>query len=465
MGEKQRTLKSPVSFSGKGLHTGAIVNMTIKPAAENTGYRFKRVDLEGQPEVRAIVENVIDTSRSTIIEENGARVGTIEHTLSALYGLGYDNALIEIDAAETPIMDGSAREYTEALLKNGYIEQNADKDFYVIKKTITYADEENGISLMTFPDNSLTFNVMIDYNSEVLGNQYAALNNLKDFPTEIAPCRTFVFFRDLEILHKNNLIKGGDLDNAIVIVERPVAQSEIDRICSLFNKPTIKADKEQGILNNVSLKFHNEPARHKLLDLMGDLALVGQPIKGRILATRPGHYSNVEFAKRIRQEIKKGKSKSLAPEIDLNAVPKYNINQIKGLLPHRSPFLLIDKIMSVTENEVIGVKNVTMNEPFFVGHFPDEPIMPGVLQIEAMAQTGGILVLSQVEDPENYLTFFMKIDNVKFRRQVVPGDTLVFRLELTAPIKRGIVNMHAQAFVGENLVTEGDLMAQIVKVK
>ena len=465
MAEKQRTVKKTMSFSGKGLHTGAESVLTIKPAPENHGYVFKRVDIEGQPEVKAIVENVVDTSRSTVIEANGARVGTVEHVLSALYGLGVDNALIEINTVETPILDGSSLLYVEAIMENGTVAQEADKDYYVLKNNIRYSDDEHGIELATFPDEELSFNVMLDYNSEVLGNQYAMLNGLKDYARKIAPCRTFVFFRELEFLFKNNLIKGGDLDNAIVIVERAVEQSELDRIATLLGKPSVEHDVEQGILNNVSLKFHNEPARHKLLDLIGDLALVGQPIKGRILATRTGHQANVEFAKLIRKAIKKGRSRNAAPDIDLAAKPLYNINDIKSMLPHRPPFLLVDKIMSLTKTKVIGVKNVTMNEPFFVGHFPEEPIMPGVLIVEAMAQAGGILALSQVENPKEYNTFFLKINNVKFRKQVVPGDTLVFRLELIDSIRRGLVNMHAQAFVGEELVTEGDLMAQIAKVK
>lgn len=464
MAEKQKTIAKPVTVKGRGLHTGVEVELTYKPAPENFGYKFKRVDLENQPYISALVENVVETSRSTSLEENGARVNTVEHVLSALYGLQIDNAIIELNGPETPIMDGSARSYVEAILDAGIAEQKADKEFFVVKKNISYTDEENEIEIMTFPDDNLSVNVMIDYNSEVLGNQYATLSSLDEYKDEIATCRTFVFLRDLEILLKNNLIKGGDLENAIVIIEREVTQDELDRLADLFNKPRVQV-KSQGVLNNLELQFSNEPARHKLLDLLGDIALIGMPIKGKILASRPGHSANVEFAKELRRVIKKGRSKTAAPTVDLNAPPVYDCIQIKNMLPHRPPFLLIDKIMELTDNDIIGLKNVTMNEPFFVGHFPDEPIMPGVLIVEAMAQTGGIFALSSVEDPENYITYFMKIDGVKFRRQVVPGDTLIFRLELLSPIRRGIVNMKGMAFVGEHIVTEGVFMAQVTKNK
>jgi UDP-3-O-[3-hydroxymyristoyl] N-acetylglucosamine deacetylase/3-hydroxyacyl-[acyl-carrier-protein] dehydratase len=464
MAEKQKTIRRPITLKGEGLHTGHPVELTIKPAPINHGYKFQRVDLKDKPIINAIVENVVDTSRSTTIEENGARITTVEHILSALYGLEIDNALIEINAPETPILDGSAKQYVEEILKVGIDEQDAFKEFFVIKNSVTYSDEEHGIELMTFPDDNFSLNVMIDYRSAVLGNQYATLNSLTEYKDQIAPCKTFVFLRELEFLLKNNLIKGGSLDNAIVIIEKGVEQEELDRLADLFNKPRVKA-KKQGILNEKDLIFANEPARHKLLDLLGDLALVGMPIKGKILATRPGHASNIEFAKKIKQEIKNKKLRKDAPIYDLTKEPVADITRIMQLLPHRPPFLLVDKIVHMSNIEVIGVKNVTMNEPFFVGHFPNEPVMPGVLIVEAMAQTGGILVLGNVDEPELYSTYFMKIDKVKFKRKVVPGDTLVFKLELITPIRRGIVNMRAEAYVGENMVCEGDLTAQIVKNK
>lgn len=459
MADKQRTLKAEVAFSGLGLHTGLPVELKVLPAPENHGYVFQRVDIEGQPTVKAIVENVIDTSRSTMIEKNGARVGTVEHVLSALYGLEIDNALIQIDSAETPILDGSSKLYIDAFQQVGIVDQDADREYFVVKKNISYQDEESGIEIQTFPSDHFSADVMIDYSSEILGHQYSSISSLKEYAKEVATCRTFVFFRDLEILAKKNLIKGGSLDNAIVILEKETSQEEVDRVTDLLGKPRLVA--KRGVLNNVKLRFSNEPARHKLLDLIGDLALIGMPIKGKILASRPGHYSNVQFAMKIKQIIKKESEK--VPEYDPNKAPLYDVMAIQKLLPHRPPFLLVDKVLSVTNKEVIALKNVTMNEPFFVGHFPEQPVMPGVLICEAMAQAGGVLALSQVPDPENYLTYFMKMDKVKFRGMVKPGDTLIFRLTLMTPIRRGIVNMKGEAFVGDNLVTEGEFMAQITK--
>ncbi len=462
--ENQITLKGEISLTGKGLHTGVDVKLNICPAPENTGYVFVRTDLEGEPTIDAIADNVIDTSRGTTIEQNGNRVSTVEHVLASLSGMGVDNAFIKIDGPEVPILDGSAKRFVEEIQKVGIQEQEAERGFYVIKEKLVYTDVERGIEIAAYPDDSFSIDVLIDYNSKVLGNQYAQLSNLSDFAEQVAPCRTFVFFHELEILLKNNLIKGGDLQNAIVIMEQEIKQEELDRIADLFNKPRVHV-KPEGILNNVDLRFHNEPARHKLLDIVGDLALVGRRIKGKIIAKRPGHLANTELAKIIRKMARKEAMKPNVPKIDFSQTPLYDINQIRNILPHRPPFLLIDKIMQMDNNTIVGIKNVTMNEDFFVGHFPEEPVMPGVLQIEAMAQVGGIFVLNTVPDPENYTTYFLKIDRVKFKRKVVPGDTLVFRLELLEPIRRGIANMFGQAFVGENLVMEGELLAQIVKQK
>lgn len=463
MAEKQTTLKKPVSLKGKGLHTGMLVEMTIKPAPVNHGIQFCRIDLDGQPCIRALAENVVDTSRSTVIGENGARVGTIEHTMSALFGMGIDNALVEVNAPETPILDGSARFYVEAIDEAGIEEQEADKHYFIVKENFTYRDDKRGVEIKAFPDDNFSMHVMIDYNSEVLGNQYATLEDMADYKEEIASCRTFVFFRELEFLHKNNLIKGGDLDNAIVIVDKEVTKEEIARIIDLFKLSHPEVKQEQGILDNIKLRFINEPARHKVLDMIGDLALIGMPVKGRILGTRPGHAANIEFAKQIRQIIKRERSRIAPPSYDPNKAPLYTTKDITKVLPHRPPFLLIDKIIEMSDKHVVGLKNVTMNEPFFVGHFPEEPIMPGVLIVEGIAQVGGILVLNTVPDPENYITLFMKIERTKFRRQVVPGDTILFYVELTAPIRRGIANVKAYAFVGDNVVAEGEFMAQIIK--
>lgn len=464
MSEKQRTIQQEITIKGKGLHTGVNADLTICPAPENTGFVFQRMDLPNHPTIEAIADNVIDTSRGTTLEQNGARVSTIEHVLAALSGMGIDNAILKINGPEMPIMDGSSKYIVEAIKSVGVVKQEAERVFYVIKEKLVYSDPENGIEIAAFPDDSFSLDVLIDYNSRVLGHQFAQLQNINDFEQEIAPCRTFVFFHELEVLLKNNLIKGGDLQNAIVIMEKEAPQEELDRIADLFNKPRIHV-KPEGILNNLDLHFTNEPARHKLLDLVGDLALVGRRIKGKIIARRPGHHANTELAKTIRKMARKEALKPNVPVYDVNTPPLLNILQIQTILPHRPPFLLVDKIISMDETSVVGLKNVTMNEGFFVGHFPNEPVMPGVLQIEAMAQVGGILVLNSVPDPENYLTYFLKIDRVKFKKKVVPGDTLIFRLDLLEPIRRGIANMFGQAFVGNQLVMEGELMAQITKFK
>lgn len=463
MSQMQKTLRAPVSIKGKGLHTGYEVSVTFKPAPENHGYKFKRIDLDGEPIIEANADNVVETSRGTVLEENGVRIHTIEHMLASLVGFEVDNVLIEMEGPEAPILDGSAIKYVEAIKSVGIEEQSVERNFYEIKERTVFRDEKNNVELVAYPDTEFSVDVMVDYNSKVLGHQYASYHPSHDFEKEIAPSRTFVFFHELEQLLKHNLIKGGDLQNAIVIMENEVSQDELDRMADLFNKPHVKV--KEGILNNVDLRYSNEPARHKLLDVLGDLALIGQPIKGKIVASRPGHYANTQLAKVIKDNIRKELSRIAIPKYDPNKEPLYDINQIKKMLPHRYPFLLVDKIIDMDEKSVIGIKNVTNNENFFLGHFPHEPIMPGVLQIEAMAQVGGILALSQVDDPENYGTLFLKIDKVRFKRKVGPGDTLIFRLELLAPIRRGLVNMFGQAFVGDDLVMEGELMAQIAKIK
>lgn len=462
--ENQRTISKVLNFEGEGLHTGVYAHITLNPAPVNHGIKFKRIDLDEQPIVEALIENVVDTARSTTIEKNGGKIITIEHVMSAVYGLGIDNIMIEIDNIEVPILTGNSKPYVDKIIQTGIVEQEAKKEYFEIKKSFHYADEEKGIEIMTFPDDGFSVHVMIDYQSSVLGHQYATLNNLSDYSTEIAPAKTFVFLRELELLLEHDLIKGGSLDNALVIIEKGVSQNELDRIADKFNKPRVQTI-DQGILNEKDLIFGNEPARHKLLDLIGDFALVGMPVKGKILATRPGHASNVEFAKKIRQEIKKRKIKGHIPEVDITKKPEFDINKIRQLLPHRPPFLLVDKAIEIKNNRIIAVKNVTMNEPFFTGHFPEEPIMPGVLIVEALAQAGGILVLSTVDKPELYSTYFLKIDKVKFKRKVVPGDTLIFRCAYIAPVKRGIVTMHGEAFVGQELACEGDFTAQIIKNK
>jgi len=455
---KQKTLANSFKIEGKGLHTGVNVTMNFLPAAEGHGFKFKRVDLPEQPVIDADVDLVVDTSRGTLLEKNGARIGTIEHALAALVGMDLDNVMIEVDNEEAPIIDGSSRYFVEAIEKAGVVEQEADREYFEIREKIEMHDEKTGSKLIALPDDDYRLNVMISFKSIVLNNQYATLESIADFKDEIANCRTFVFLHELEFLLSNNLIKGGDLKNAIVIIDKEIGQKELDRLADLFHHERVEV-KPQGILNNLDLYFDNECARHKLLDVIGDLALCGKRIKGRIIATKPGHGPNTLFAK----ELKKAYNSYVSgpPEYDPEQTPLFDVNQIKNLLPHRYPFLMVDKILNITNDEIIGVKNISVNEPFFQGHFPNEPVMPGVMLIEAMAQTGGILVLSRLE--EKYSTYFIRVDNVKFRKKVVPGDTLLFKIVLTSPIRRGIATMKGLTYVGSKVVAEGDFMAQIVK--
>ena len=462
---KQKTLKSEFSVSGKGLHTGVHVTATFKPAEVNTGYRIKRIDLEGEPIIEALAENVTETTRGTVVSSKAnknVKVSTIEHALAALYTAGIDNCLIEVDAAELPILDGSAIIYCNKIEEVGIQEQEEEKEYYVVKKRIKVFDPETGSSLIVLPDDELSMDVMIEFNSPVLSNQFASLEHVSAFKSEIAASRTFVFVREILPLLQMNLIKGGDLDNAIVIHDKDMPKEDLDRLADLMNVPR-KQVSELGYLNNKPLVYKNEPARHKLLDLLGDLSLIGRPLKGRIVATKPGHTINTTLAKKIRKELRYQNVQ--APSYDPNKEPIFGINDIRRMLPHRYPMQLVDKVIEMGKNHIVGVKNITSNEPFFQGHFPEEPVMPGVLQVEAMAQVGGLLVLSQVEDPERYSTYFMKIDNVKFRQKVVPGDTLIFHLSFITPIRRGCAVMKGYAFVGEKIVSEAEFMAQIVKNK
>ncbi|MCD7936722.1 MAG: bifunctional UDP-3-O-[3-hydroxymyristoyl] N-acetylglucosamine deacetylase/3-hydroxyacyl-ACP dehydratase [Tannerellaceae bacterium] len=459
---KQKTLAKSFSMEGIGLHTGLNIHITFNPAPDNHGYKIKRTDLEGEPVIDAVAENVAGTQRGTVLSKNGIQVSTIEHAMAALYAYGIDNCLIEVDAPEFPILDGSSRFFAEAIAAAGVVEQGAPKDFYIVKQKIEVKDEQTGSSLIILPDDKFSVNVLISFDSPVLSNQYATLNDLSEFPEQLAASRTFVFVREIAMLLQNNLIKGGDLDNAIVIYDQKMEQEELDNLADTIGitRPDMQ---DLGYVNDKPLVFPNEPARHKLIDVIGDIALIGKPIKGRIIATRPGHKINNQLARLIRKDIKLNEVQ--APVYDPNREPVMDVNRIKELLPHRYPFLLVDKIIEIGGNRIVGIKNTTVNEPFFTGHFPQEPVMPGVLLVEAMAQTGGLLVLNSVDEPERYSTYFMKIDGVKFRQKVVPGDTLILRLELLAPIRRGISTMKGYVFVGEKMVAEAEFMAQIVKNK
>ncbi len=459
---KQCTLKGEFHVSGKGLHTGLQIDATFSPAPENTGYVFKRIDLEGEPTLQAVAENVVETTRGTVIGNNTMRISTIEHALAALYAAGIDNCIITLNAPELPILDGSAIEYAEKIDKVGIEEQDAEKDYYIVKQKIEVIDEKTGSSLIVLPDEDFSIDTMIEFDSPILQNQFASLNTMKRFKSDIAASRTFVFVREIAQLLNANLIKGGDLDNAIVIYDQPMSQEQLNKISELMGVPPVEVT-NLGYINNKPLVFPNEPARHKLLDVIGDIALIGRPLKGRIIANKPGHTLNATFSKKIRREIKRQEVQ--APIYNPNVAPVMDINRIRELLPHRYPFLLVDKIIEVGDNHIVGVKNMTQNEPFFQGHFPQEPVMPGVLQIEAMAQVGGLLVLNMVDEPERYSTYFMKIDNVKFRQKVVPGDTLIFHLQLMSEIRRGVASMKGYAFVGEKMVSEAEFMAQIIKNK
>ncbi len=458
MAVKQKTLANSFTIKGKGLHTGVEVTMNFLPAPVNHGFKFKRIDLENEPVIEADVDLVIDTSRGTLLEKDGARIGTIEHTLAALIGMDLDNVLIEVNNEEAPIIDGSSIYFVNAIEKAGIVEQEADREYFVVKEKIEIRDEKSGAVITALPDDDYRLNITISFKSKVLNNQYATLDSISNFKNEIASCRTFVFLHELEFLLNNNLVKGGDLDNAIVIIDKDISQNELDRLADLFNHKHVEV-KPQGILNNLDLHYDNECARHKLLDVIGDLSLCGKHIKGRIIASKPGHGPNTIFARQLKKSIIKTEEK--VPDDDPNLPPILDINRIKELLPHRFPFLMVDKIISKTDMQIVGIKNVTSNEPFFEGHFPGEPVMPGVLLVEAMAQTGGLLVLSQLEG--KFSTYFVRIDNVKFRKKVVPGDTLIFKLILVSPIRRGIALMKGVTFVGDKIVAEGEFMAQIVK--
>lgn len=458
---KQKTLKGTFTVKGKGLHTGVDITLTFKPAPDNFGRVIKRIDLEGEPQIPALADFVSGTTRGTVIKKGDVQISTVEHALAALYALGIDNCLMEVDAPEFPILDGSAREYVEQIQSVGVEEQQCDKDFFVVTKKITYQLPESNSTITILPDDSFSVQVLIGYDSPVLSNQFAVLDSMSDFASEVAPCRTFVFVREIEPLLKMNLIKGGDLNNALVIYDREIAQEELERLAATMNQPCPKADKF-GYLNT-TLLFDNEPARHKMLDVIGDLSLIGKPIKGRVIASYPGHATNTALARQIRHDIKR--LEYFPPKYTIDQESVLNVNDIKRILPHRFPFLLVDKVMEVTDNSIVAIKNVTFNEIQFLGHFPEEPVMPGVLIVEAMAQSAGVLVLSGVEEPERYSTYFLKIDNVRFRRKVTPGDTMVMRVSLTSEVRRGVANVKGLTFVKGELACEAEMTAQIVKNK
>lgn len=462
MSVKQRTIKNVITISGVGLHTGKQTTLTFRPAPENHGYKFQRTDLPGNPIINADVDNVVDTSRGTTLEQNGARIHTTEHVLAALVGMEIDNVLMEMDGAEMPIMDGSSMPFIKKLEEAGAVEQNAERVYFELTENLTFEDPVKQVEMLAVPQDEFRVTVMVDYNSDVLGTQHAHIYNVREFKKEVAMCRTFVFLHELEALLAHNLIKGGDLNNAIVLVDKEVPKDKIEYLKKVFHKEDMEV-KGKGILNNTTLHHFNEPARHKLLDIVGDLALVGVPLKMHVLAARPGHAGNIAFAKKIKELIK-SKKKGLK-SFDLDKEPLYNINDIMKMLPHRYPFLMVDKIIQMDANSIVGVKNVTMNEPFFQGHFPEMPVFPGVMQIEAMAQVGGIFALSQVPDPEYYSTYFMKIDGVKFKQKVLPGDTIVFHLTLESPIRRGLVNMRGVGYVNGKEVSEAVMLAQVIKDK
>jgi UDP-3-O-[3-hydroxymyristoyl] N-acetylglucosamine deacetylase/3-hydroxyacyl-[acyl-carrier-protein] dehydratase len=459
---KQHTLKGEISISGTGLHTGALVDMTLKPASPGFGFQFQRVDLPGQPTIKADCDLVTDTARGTTLEDKGAKVSTVEHILAALVGMRLDNVLITLNGPEIPIMDGSSLPFVEKIEEVGILEQDEVKIWYSIDENIHFYDEEKRVEMVAMPANDYKITTLIDFNSPVLGTQHADLANMREFQTEIAPCRTFCFLHELEMLLEHNLIKGGDINNAIVIVDKPIGPEEKIRLEKAFKRDNIQVQNE-GYLNNLELRFKNEPARHKLLDVVGDLALIGYPIKARIIANRPGHSTNVAFAKKIKQYLKKNRHVRNAPVYDPNQEPIFTTQQIEKTLPHRYPFLLVDKVIEMTDTYIIGVKNVTFNEPFFVGHFPGNPVMPGVLQIEALAQAGGIFAINSLLEKGQYDTYFLKIDNCKFKKMVVPGDTMLLRMELVAPIRRGICEMKGTVFVGNKVCTEAQLVAQLVR--